>query len=40
MRKDGSGEVSFCKGVGCVHSTKDAGNLRRHEKTCKKVVHS
>lgn len=37
-RKDVSGEEFFCKGVGCAHSTKNAGSLRGYEETCKKVV--
>lgn len=39
MRKDGSEQEFSYKVVDFVNSTKDAGNLRRHERTCKQVVH-
>jgi hypothetical protein len=39
MRKDGSEQEFSYKVVDFVNSTKDAGNLRRHERTYKQVVH-
>lgn len=37
IRKGGSGKDFFCKGVGCTYTSKTAGNVRMHEKTCKVV---